>query len=97
LYNELLNKISPEIELSISSPSGKDRLAPVPILHTYIPSIQDNPPTYSSSPFLSYKSLSPSPTLGSKKSIVEIEENDNVDSNIEMQTLSSQQSLQPTL
>ena len=55
LYNKLLDKISPEIKSSAPNSSREDELAPVPILHTLIPSIQKNPPTCSSSSSLSYK------------------------------------------
>jgi len=61
LYDKSLNKINPETKLSVSDPSGKDRPAPVPTLHTLISPIQDNPPTHSSSPSLSYKSISSLP------------------------------------
>ena len=81
----------------VSDSSRKDRSAPVSIPYKSIPLIQDNPSTYSFLSFLSYKFISFSLTSGSKKSIIEIEENDNVNSNIEMQLLSSQQSLQPAL
>jgi len=89
-----LDKLSLETELSVSDPFGKDEPAPVPILHILIPLIRNNSSTHSSSPSLFYKSISLSSTLRSKKPIVEIEENDdvdsNVDSNIEMQPLSPQ-------
>ena len=97
LYDKLLDKISLETELSVSESSEKDGLSPVPILHTLIPPIQNNSPTCSSSPFLSYKSLSSLPTPRSKKPIIEIEDNDNVDSDVKIQLLSSKQSLQPAL
>ena len=89
LYNKLLDKISLEIVSLAPNSFGKDRHAPVFILHTFIPSIQNNPPTHSSSSSLSYKSLSLLFTPGSKKPTVEIEENNNVDSDIEIQLLSS--------
>jgi len=73
------------------SSSGEDGPTLVLIPHTFIPPIQNNPPTHSSSPFLSYKSLSFIPIPGSKKSMIEIEENDNINSDIEMQPLSPQQ------
>ena len=92
LYDKLLNKISPEIELSVSGSSEKDRSAPVPI-----PSIQNNSSTHFSSPFLSYKSLFSLPTPESRKPTVEIEKDNNIDSDIEMQPLSPQLFLQPTL
>jgi len=93
LYNKLLDKISLEIELLASDFFRKDRPTLVLIPHTSISPIQNNPPACSSSLSLSYKSISPLSTLRFKKSIVEIEENDNVDSNIEMQPPSLQQSL----
>jgi len=58
---KLLDKISPETELSIPSPSSKNRPTLVSIPH-----IQNNPSTHSLSPSLSYKSLFLLPTLGSK-------------------------------
>ena len=88
-----MNKISPETKSLASDPSGKDK--PVPV--TPIPPIQNNPPTHSSSPSLSYKSISPSHTLESKKPTLEIQEDDNVNSNAEMQSFSPQQPLQPVL
>jgi len=90
LYNKLLDKISPETELLVPNPFEKDRPAPVPIPHTSISLIQNNPPTYSSSPSLSYKFTSPLPTPGSKKPIVEIEEDNNVNYNGEIQLFSPQ-------
>jgi len=91
LYNKLLDKISSETELSMSSSSKKDRPTLVFILHISIPSIQNNSPTHFSLSFLSYKSLASIPIPGSKKSIVETEENNNIDSDIEIQPLSPQQ------
>ena len=52
LYNKLLNKISPEIELSISGPFRKDGPALVPILYIYISPTQENLSTCS--PLLSF-------------------------------------------
>ena len=46
LYNKLLDKISLETELSASKPSGKDRLALVPISSIPISPIQNNPPIF---------------------------------------------------
>jgi len=83
--------------LLVPNSSGKDRPVLVPILHTPISSIQDNSPTHSSLPSLSYKFISSSSTPESKKPTVEIEETNDVDSNIEMQPPSPQQSLQPSL
>ena len=97
LYNKLLDKISPEIDLSAPDPSGKGGPAPAPTLHTSIPPIQNSSPTHSSLPSLSYKSISPLPIPRFKKPTIEIEENDNVDSDVEMQPPSSQQPLQPAL
>jgi len=85
-----LDKISLEIELLVSDPSGKNKLALVVILHTSILSIQNNPSTCSSLPSLSYKFSSPSSILEFKKLTVEIEEDNNVDSNVKIQLLSSQ-------
>ena len=79
LYNKSLDKISPEIELLVPSSSKKDRPALVPIPYISIPLIQNNPPT-----FFSYKSPSFLPTPVSKKSTVEIEENNDVDSDVEI-------------
>ena len=83
--------------MSVFDSSRKDRSAPVSIPYTSILLIQNNPSTYSFLSFLSYKFISFSLTSGFKKLIIEIEENDNVNSNIEIQLLSSQQSLQPAL
>jgi len=91
LYNKLLDRISPETELSEPGPSGKDELAPVPIPPTPIPPIAKNSPSCSLSPSLSYKFPSPSPSLVPKKPTVEIEEVDNVNSNVKMQPLRPQQ------
>ena len=71
--------------------SEKDGPALVPILHIPISS------THSPSPSLSYKSTFFPPTSEPKKPIVEIGERNNVDSDIEMQLPSPQQSLQPSL
>ena len=92
LYNKLLDKISLETELLASDLSGKNGPALVPISHTpiSISSIQSNSPTCSSLCSLSYKSISLLPTLKSKKPIVEIEKEEDVDSDVEMQPLSSQ-------
>ena len=65
LYNKLLDKTSLETELLVPKSSGKDGPALVPILHTSIPPIQNNPPTHSPSP---YKSISPPPTPEPKNS-----------------------------
>jgi len=69
LYNKLLDKISPKIELSVFDSFRKDRPISVSILQILIPFIQNNSSTYSSSLSLSYKSLSLTFTLGSKKLI----------------------------
>ena len=76
---------------------GKDGPVLVSILNTPISSIQDNSPTHSPLPSLSYNLISPSSTPESKKPTVEIEETNDVDSNIEMQLPSPQQPLQPSL
>ena len=67
LYDKLLDKISPETELSASSPSKKDRPTLIPILHISIPLIQNNLPTYSPLPSLSYKPPSLTSATESKK------------------------------
>ena len=90
LYNKLLDKISLEIELLVSDSFRKDRSTLVSIPHTSIPSIQNNPSACSFSLSLSYKFISLLSTLRFKNLIVEIEENDNVDSNVEMQLPSFQ-------
>jgi len=90
-----LNKISSEIELSISEPFSKDKPTLVSILSTPISLIQNNPP-FSSLPSLSYKSLFLSSLPMSKIPTVEVKEIDNVDSDIKIQPLSHQQPLQPT-
>ena len=84
LYDKLLDKISLETELSVSDPSRKDGPTPVPTLHILISPIQNNPSTCFSSPSISYKSISSLPTLRFKKPIVKIEEDDNVDSDVEI-------------
>jgi len=90
LYNKLLNKISPEIELLVLDPSRKDGPTLVPIPHTSIPPIQNNPPTCFSLPSFSYKLISSLPTPRFKMPIVEIEEDNNIDSDVEMKPPSSQ-------
>ena len=92
LYNVLLNKTSLETELLAPDSSGKDGPAPVSI-----PSIQNNSSTCSPSHSLSYKSITSPPTPGPKKPIVEIKETNDIDSNVEMQSPSPQQPLQPSL
>ena len=84
MYDKLLDKISPEIELLTINVFRRDRPALVFISHTFISSIQNNSLTHSSLLSLSYKFISLSPTLGFKKPIVEIEEDDNVDFDVEM-------------
>ena len=71
-------------------PFEKDRSALVPIPHTLISPIQNNLPTYFSSPSLSYKSTSFPSISESKKPIVEIENDNDIDSDIEIQLLSPQ-------
>ena len=97
LYNELLDKTSSEIELLTPNSFGKDGPTPVPIWYTPIPLIQNNSLTHSPSPSLSYKFISSLPTLGPKKPIVEIEETNDVDSDVEIQPPSSQWPLQHSL
>ena len=72
LYNKLLDKISPETELTVPGPSRKDGPAPVPILSISIPLILHNPP-HSPSLTLSYKSPFSSSPLISEISILKIE------------------------
>jgi len=81
----------------VLDPFEKDRSAPVSIPYTFISPIQNNFPTYFSSPSLSYKSTSFPFISKSKKPIVEIENDNDIDSDVEIQLLSPQQSLQPTL
>jgi len=94
---KLLDKISLETELSVPSSSSKDRSASVFILHILIPLIQNNSSTHSSSLSLFYRSPSLSFTPGSKKPTVKVKEVDDVNSDVEMQYLSSQKLLQPAL
>ena len=90
LYDKLLNKISLETESLVPNSSGKARLALVPTSHTPIPPIQNNSSTCSSLPSLFYKSISPLPTPKFKKPTVEIEEDDNFNSDVEIQPPSPQ-------
>jgi len=85
-----LDKISLQTESLVSNPSGKAGSALVPTPHTSISPIQNNSSTCSSSPSLFYKSISPLPTPKFKKSTVDIEEDDNVNSDVEMQLPSPQ-------
>jgi len=85
LYNNKLDKISLEIKLLVPGSSGKDESVHTPF-HTYLFSIFKTIlllvlfyPL-----FLSYKSQFPLLIPRSKKLIVEIEEDVNVDSDIEM-------------
>ena len=93
LYDKLLDKISSEINLLVSGLSRKDRPAPVPIPHIPIPPIQNNLLTCFPLLSLFYKSLSLTLISEFKKFPVEIEKDNNVDSDIEMQPLSPQQPL----
>jgi len=70
--------------LSVPDPSGKDRPTPVSNLYILISPIQNNSPTHFFLPSLSYKSISPLLIPRFKKPTVIIEEDDNVDSDIEM-------------
>ena len=97
LYNKLLDKTSLETKLLVSNFSGKDRPALVPIPHTPIPPIQNNSLTYSPSPSLSYKYIFLPLTSRPKKPIVEIEEINNVDSDIEIRPLNPQWPFQSDL
>jgi len=90
LYDKLLDKISPETESPVSDSSGKDGPASVLTPHTLIPPIQNNSSTHSSSPFLSYKSISLLSIQRFKKLIVEIEEDDDIDSDVKIQPPSPQ-------
>ena len=85
LHDKLLDKITLETELSTLIPSKKDEPALIPIS---IPSTKNNLPNHSLLSSISYKSPSLSPILKSKKSIVKIEENNNIDSDFEIQPLS---------
>jgi len=76
--------------LLASDSSGKDGPTSIHISYTFIHPIQKNPSTYFYLSFLFYKSTSPPPILGSKKPTVEIEEEEDVDSNVEIQSLSPQ-------
>jgi len=69
----------------VPNSSRKNGPALVPISHTPILPIQNNSLTHPSFSFLSYKSPSPPPIPKSKKSIIKIEENDDINSNVEMQ------------
>ena len=91
MYDKLLDKISSETELLAPNSSGKDGPTLVPIPHTSISPIQNNPPTCSSLSSLSYKSISFLPTPRYKKLIVENNENNennNVNSDVKIQSLS---------
>ena len=85
-----MDKISSETELSVSDPSEKKWTCFSSHSTYIISSIQNNPSTCSFLPSLSYKSLSLSSILESKKLIVEIEEDNNIGSNIKIQALSPQ-------
>jgi len=80
----------------VSNCSGKNRPASVFISHTSSLPIQNSSLTYPSF-FLFHKSPSLSPIPESKKSTIEIEENDYINSNVEIQLPSPQQPLKPTL
>ena len=88
-----MDKISSETKSSIPDPSRKDGPALAPTPHISIPPIQNSPSIYFSSPFLSYKSISSPPTPRFKKPTIEIEENDVVDSDVEIQLPNPQQPL----
>ena len=97
LYNKLFDKISLEMESLVPESPSKDAPALVPITHTLIPPIQNNSPSCFSSLSSLYKSPSSPPFPVLKKPMIEIEEVDDIDSNIEIQSLSSQQPLQSAL
>ena len=84
MYDKLLDKISLEIKLLVPSPPEKNGPTLVSIPHIFIPPIQNNSSTCSSLFSLSYKSSSFLPTPEFKESIVEIEENNNIDSDVEI-------------
>ena len=83
LYDKLLNKISPETELSVSDSSEKNEPVPVLTPHTLISLFKTILLLVLFLPSLSYKSISPLSSSRFKKPIVEIEKN--VDSDIEIQ------------
>ena len=80
-----MDKISLKTKLLVSNPSEKVGPTLVPTPHTSIHPIQNNSPTSSSLPSLSYKSTFSLPTPRVKKPIVEIKKNDDIDSDIEIQ------------
>ena len=84
LYNKLLNKISPETELSISGPFRKDGPALVPILYIYIYLLLKKIFLLVLLYSLSYKSLFFSPIPELKNLIVEVEGDNDIDSDIEI-------------
>ena len=80
----------------MSNSFGKNGSASVFISHIPSLPIQNNSLTYPSL-FLSHKSPSLSHIPESKKSTIQIEENNYVNSNVEIQLPSPQQPLKPTL
>jgi len=85
LYNKLLDKINPETESLMPEPFSKNRPALVSVLSIPIPSIQNNLPSHSSSssPSISYKSLSLLSSLMPKLFSVRVEEvNNNIDTDV---------------
>ena len=72
---------------------GKDRPTLVHIPYIFISSTQSNFSTHSFLLSIFYKYSSPLPTSWPKKSTIEIEEDNDVDFDIEIQPLSSQQLL----
>ena len=88
LYNKLLDKTSPEIESSAFRSSSKDRPTPIFILYIPILFIQNNSSSYFLLLSFSYKSLSLLLLPIPKKPIVEIDEVDDIDSDIKIQYLS---------
>ena len=85
LYNKLLDKINPETESLMHEPFSKNRPALVSVLFTPIPPVKNNPPSHSSSssPSISYKSLSLLFSLMPKLFSVRVEEvNNNIDTDV---------------
>ena len=91
-----MDKISSDIELSISESFSKDKPTLVSILYTPISLIQNNPPPFFSLLSLFYKSLFLSSLPMSKIPTIEVEEINNINSDIKIQPLSYQKLLQST-
>ena len=84
LYNKLSNKISLKIKLLTSGSSGKDRPTLIFISHISISPIQNTSSTCFSLFFLSYKSLFLTSTPKFKEPIIEVEQINNIDSDIKI-------------